>query len=160
MNHLDNLGEEHEIDGVRFRISKLGYKAGKSLFVRVMKVLGPALADMADRAPSLAAMGVQLQGLDPASLGVLIDKVTVQELDQWDEILGKVSRYSTDGQNFPELNAGARELLFSGRQFFALKWLRKALEVQFGDFLSELAPPAESDSSPAEETQSASPSQS
>lgn len=154
MEHLKNLGEPVEIEGVTFRITKLGYKSGRALFVRLMKIIGPALADMAERAPTLAALGLKLNGLDAGGLAILIEKVSEPELDYFAQKLGDVSRYSTDGSNFPVLDEGKRELLFAGRQLFALKWMRAALEVQYGDFLSVLAPPegsaTEGDQTPSE----------
>lgn len=148
--HLENLGEPVEIDGIHFRIAKLGYKAGRQVGVRLAKVLGPALADMADRAPSLAELGDQLQGFDPQALGILFRDLSDDDLEFFADRLGSVSRYSTDGGvKFPKLDAAGREALFSGRQFLALCWMKEALGVQFSDFLAALA--VRSASAPAAE---------
>lgn len=124
---------EKTIDGVRFRVQKLGFKQGRALFLSVSQALGPALGFLAD-APEGNLPATVLRAVPKALEGV--DEET---LEGWDDVLGSVTTWSKDGSKWPFLTADNRETLFAGRLFaLYFPWLLFALEVQFADFFVAL----------------------
>jgi len=144
------------IDGVWFEVTQLGFSDGRKVFVRLSKLLGPSIAALADKAPSLAALASS-RGLSDAvtrALGALED----EDLEWLTSVVAKGARYSLDGgTKRPMLDAGAREELFSGRITLWGKWLFWALSENFGDFseaLSALRGPGREGETPASSTAS------
>jgi len=122
--------QKKTIDGVTFEVTPLGYSTGRKAFVRLSKAVGPALAEAAGGGP------------DPdmaAALGSLVQNVEDDDLEWFADVLGKTTRFSSDGgDKWPFLTEANREVLFSGRIFLFFQWLAFALEVNFSDFLSFL----------------------
>ena len=121
--------EKKTIDGVTFEVTPLGYAVGRKAFVRLTKAVGPALAE--------AAQGSE-EGSMSAALERLVSSVEDSDLEWFADVLGKTTRFSTDGSKWPFLSEANRETLFSGRIFLFFQWLAFALEVNFSDFLSFL----------------------
>lgn len=122
------MGTETEIEGILFEVTPWGYDEASRAFTRLSKKCGPALAAIAQPggSPDLArAAALALAQLDEGDLPWI------------SELLGKSTRYSTDGgATRPFLRKGEREALFSGRVMLALRWIAFGLEVNYGDFFA------------------------
>ena len=137
--------EKRTIDGITFEVTQLGFAKSRQAFVRLAKAVGPALAKIADSAPSLADMRKIAPGSLAEAVETLISNVGDSDLEWFADVFGSVTRYSVDGERWPFLRAEDREELFSGRILLFFAWLAFALEVNYSDFLSVLAPPPAAD---------------
>ncbi len=132
--------ETRVIDGISFEVTPLGFTAGRKLFVRLSKALGPALAHLAGGAPSLAALDL------PRAVASALESLTDADLDWASEILGDCTRvWEDDASKKPFLDKSHRESLFSGRILLFFRWLAFALEVNYSDFFAVFAKPRVSD---------------
>lgn len=123
------LETEREIDGVRFRMTPLGFAKARRIFVRLTKIAGPAMAKAAPQGASDLA----------DAMAVLTEKVSDADLEDLAETFGDCTRFSQDGDAWPFLNKANREALFSGgRLMLFFQWLAFALEVNYSDFFEWL----------------------
>lgn len=142
--------ETKTIDGIQFRITPLGFNEGRRGFVRLSKLLGPALG-------AAASAGTK----DPEGLAGALERalggLTDEDLEWFADVMGKATQFSDDGSRWPWLTKDNREALFSGRLMLFFRWLVFALEVNYSDFLDWLkseigdgapAGPASPDSQP------------
>jgi len=129
-----------EIDGYKFEVMPLGFKAARSAFVRLTKALGPALARAANAAPDLESLRTSAAQMDLVSaVSELADRVSDDELEWFADTFGKTTRFSRTGEQWPYLTADNREALFSGGSLLLFfRWLAFALEVNFADFFEWL----------------------
>lgn len=134
--------QRRTIDGVEFEVTPLGHKLARQGFVRLSKIIGPALA----AAPTGQDADMQ------AALGMLVDRADDSDLEWFGDAFGKASRFSTDGgTRWPFLGAPEREALFTGRLMLYFQWLIFALEVNYSDFLDWLKRAAAGAAPPASE---------
>lgn len=126
--------ETREIDGFMFEVTPLGFVAGRRLFVRLTKALGPGLVALAGGAASLASLDLVTVSRD------LIASLDDAELEYMAETLGEVTRFwpADSPKAKPYLDKGNREVLFSGSILLFFRWLAFACEVQFSDFFAML----------------------
>lgn len=131
------------IEGVEFEVTPLGHKLARQGFVRLSKILGPALA----------AATADGQDADmAAALGMLVDRADDSDLEWFGDTFGKATRFSTDGgARWPFLGSPEREALFTGRLMLYFQWLIFALEVNYSDFLDWLKRAAKGAAQPASE---------
>lgn len=123
--------DRREIDGVTFEVTQLGFAQGRRLFLKVSRLLGPALAGLAKGPVNDLALASAVQ----SALATISD----EDLEDISETLGTVTRFSTDGIKNPFLNRANRETLFAGAIFSRfVPWIVFALEVQFADFSDAL----------------------
>lgn len=105
-----------EIAGRTYEVTQLGAVAGQKVFVRVLKVLGPAIG-----AKDMAAL---LGGIQESDVQALVDAFI------------PMTHIAGVGQ----LNARTFDDHFAGAYRELFDWLAFCVEVNFGDFLS--APPS------------------
>lgn len=117
------------ISGVTFEVTPLGHAQGRRGFVRLAKVLGPALA---------AGAGARGKGTEDMSRALegLAERLSDEDLEWFSEAFGGATRFSTDDpKKWPYLTEANRESLFQGRIVLFFEWLLFALEVNYSDFL-------------------------
>jgi hypothetical protein len=131
------------IDGVTFEVTPLGHKKARKAFMRLSKAIGPALAGAAGSGDVSDLTGADVN--IAAALGELVNHVSDEDLEWFSDVFGRTTRFSTDGQKWPFLDAANREVLFSGRLLLFFHWLAFALEENFSDFLDWLRPEASAD---------------
>lgn len=118
---------------IRFRVRPLGFKAGRRVFMRTAKAVGPSLAALADRTPSLAALNL------PGAIQSALQNVEDADLEWLASELEDVSAFEVDGSgNWADLTPANREALFAGNLALFFRWVWFALEVQFADFSDAL----------------------
>lgn len=122
------------IDGITFEVTLLpGTKAMEAL-VRISRVLGPAMAVLADR-PGSSLADLPLAGMVSRGLETL----SFEDLTWLSDLFGERTRFSRDGgKKWPFLSEPNRDELFAGRTTLWLKWLWFALECNYADFLEPL----------------------
>lgn len=102
--------EVKDIEGCSYEITQLGAIKGSAVFVRVLKMLGPALAT--------GNVGSLLGALDEADVKYLVDAfaplTNVPGQGQLDKIF---------------------DLHFAGRYKALVQWLLACLQVNYGEFL-------------------------
>ena len=113
--------EQHEetVDGVRFRMVKLGGVAGRDLALRVMRMIGAAAAS---------------PKLDGASMLGALAQVTAADLDALADMLGKVSQMNVGDDRWIHLTRQAQDEQFAGRLKLQFGWLAAAVRYQLADF--------------------------
>jgi tail assembly chaperone len=117
---------EKEIDGHWFQVGGLDLRTERALYVRLARVVGPALAELAraGNGPAAApgALRAVFEGLDEAEVDFLIDTFK------------KVTKVAFQSSNGSPVWVPYQESVFesAASQF---KWLWFCLEHQFADFL-------------------------
>lgn len=130
--------QETTIDGVSFRVAQLGFKKARKVFMRVSKVLGPALATLG--AESQAGEEISNEAILGAISGTLAT-VSDEDLDWLADTFGETTWFSRDREKWPLLKEANREMLFGGGNLLLFfRWIKFCLEVNFSDFLSVLGP--------------------
>lgn len=123
--------EEKVIDGVTYIVTPLGARDGINLTLRLGRILGPTLTELAQLAgqPAEAAKGKGLEVLGRAASG-LLERATEAELRAVYEPLAKCTRLD-NGDKKPLL-ADIFDVHFAGRLDAFAQWLAFALEVNLG----------------------------
>ncbi len=131
--------EKKSIDGITFEVTQLGFKKGRQLFVRLLKLVGPSLAHVADSAKSIKEIPLV------PMIKAAVERLEDEDFDWIADVLGETTRFSENGTQWPFLNAANREDLFAGRLTLFGRWVWFALEVNYADFFAALKSPRESD---------------
>jgi hypothetical protein len=121
--------EVRNIDGVNFRVAGLDLRTERSVFIRLSKVLGPAIAELT-RVTTLEAALPQvfsrlLEGLNEEEVDFLIDSF---------KGVTEVGATLTDGA---ALWTPYMETAFKNGVSSQFKWLWFCLEHQFSGFLGQ-----------------------
>jgi len=131
--------ERTTIGEVRYEVTKLPYKAGRKVLLRLYKVAGPALARAVALAPEAKGkrlLDLDLHALAPA-ISALVEKLaetlTEEDLDFIVDQLASYTTISRDGEKWPALKT-EMDFLFSGNYGDWIQWLGFALRVNFGGF--------------------------
>jgi len=103
------------IDGFTYEITQLGALKGSQVFVRVLKMIGPAFATKKD-----VDFGKLLSGVNEEDLLYLINSFTP---------MTNVPGVGPLERNF--------DIHFVGRYMAMMKWLFACLEANYGDFLKD-----------------------
>jgi len=114
--------QEQIINGVKFKVTQLGFADGMELLTRLGRLIGPSLKDSHNQ-PSPTAM-----------IGDIISRLSFSELFYTSELLAKHTRIEREPGRWPVLEP---EVDLSGRYDLATRWLAFALEVNYGDFFGE-----------------------
>jgi hypothetical protein len=135
--------EEHEIEGVRFRITKLPFKAGRAVFLllstKILPSLKSGLADVDRDAGTREVATAVLAGL-----GSVFERLSEADLEKLDDAFGKYSEYAIgdrDGgeERWVRLDEKGRTLLFGGgKMALYTRWLMLCVKVNFADFFAAL----------------------
>jgi len=145
---------EREIDGVRFKITKLPFKRSRATLLLLGKKVFPALrkaAAGADFAEALAAGGDRRARLaaqvGPKMLDALADlfeNLDAADLEKLDEAFGANSSFEngTDAQGDSRWASLSREenreLAFGSSMNRYFRWLLACMEVTYADFFAGL----------------------
>jgi len=133
--------KQFEVDGVQYRLTMFGAKAGQKLLVRVVKVIAPALGQGANDVSLGRSGGVELgsvrvaeavesfcNGVDPAMFAEICESFAAK------------CEFSTDdGATFRPLGA-LYDDHFAGRYLALLRWVGESFRVNYADFFGELGP--------------------
>ncbi len=114
--------QEQSINGIKFKVTQLGFADGMELLTRLGRLIGPSLKD-SHHQPSPTAM-----------IGDIISRLSFSELFHASELLAKHTRIEREPGRWPVLEP---EVDLAGRYDLATRWLAFALEVNYGDFFTE-----------------------
>ncbi len=132
--------EERLIGRYVYRVSQLGFTAGRQMLVRLTKALGPVLARMLEGA-SLATGKLSVSGMSTASVAgalyELAERLTEADLEYACAVFGMQTVVVIDGRT-PQLDKAFQELHFAGAYDEMIKWLGFCLEVNYSGFTSAL----------------------
>ena len=117
--------EEHEIDGVRFRITKLPYKISRSTLLLLSGRLLPAAKAGAAAATGDGDAKSRAAGAPLGALAGVFEQLTELDLEKLDEAFGSHSEWSEDdGRTWRRLDKTGRDTLFGGgRMALYAQWL-------------------------------------
>lgn len=125
-----------EIGGRSFKITQLGFRKSRQVFVRLAKALGPSLALVADNAKSIKDL--PLAGM----LRAAIENIDDHDLEWLADVFGETSQIEAGGGKWPFLTEGLREEVFGyGALGLFFQWIWACLEVNYADFLGPLLAP-------------------
>lgn len=111
--------ETKEIDGTTFEVRGLDLRTERAMFVRLVKLLGPAITDFAKTKDQTAALAKLLEVVDNEDLDYLILE------------FGKVSKFQIEnGSTVPLMDAAFKNGIST-----QMKWLWFCLEHQYASFL-------------------------
>jgi len=113
--------KESTIDGIKFKVTQLGFADGVDLLTTLGRIIGPALSDP------------QKTKNPTAIIGDIVARVSFGELIYISEKLAKSTRIEREPGRWPVLEP---EVDLAGRYDLALRWLKFALEVNYGDFFA------------------------
>jgi hypothetical protein len=111
--------KEQTINNVNFKITQLGFADGMELLTTLGRIIGPALSD-AKKAHSPTAM-----------IGDIIGRLSFAEISSITEKLAKTTRIEREPGRWPVLEP---EVDLAGNYDLTLRWLKFALEANYGDF--------------------------
>lgn len=113
--------KEAIISGTKFKVMQLGFADGMELLTNLGRIVGPALSDPQNTANSAAMIGDIIGRLSYGELASITDK------------LAKSTRIEREPGKWPVLEP---ELDLAGNYDLTLRWLKFALEVNYGDFFA------------------------
>lgn len=113
--------KEQMINGIKFKVTQLGFADGMELLTSIGRIVGPALSD-----PKKAQ--------SPASLiGDVIARVSFTEVSNITHKLARSTLIEREPGRWPILEP---EVDLAGNYDLTLRWLKFALEVNYGDFFA------------------------
>lgn len=118
-----------------YRVTQLGFKRGNATWIRLLKVLGPALGRLLEGGRSLGSLAIA------DSLGSLAANLTEDDLNYFCEVFGESTVVNVSADKQPILIPKLQETHFAGQYGEMLKWLAFCVEVNYSDFLSAFAGP-------------------
>jgi hypothetical protein len=113
--------KESIINGITFKVTQLGFAEGMELLTTLGRIIGPAISDPKKVSSSAAIIGDIISRLSFAELFSITDK------------LAKTTRIEREPGRWPVLEP---EVDLAGNYDLTLRWLKFALEVNFGDFFA------------------------
>jgi tail assembly chaperone len=128
--------QTREIDGMTFEVSQLDVKVSRAVFVRLTKLLGPALGELGkaiSAAGSTSILDLDHTAVLPA-MAQLVACMSEEELEFLVQAFMKKSKFTPPegtGQLIPLV-----DIAFTGRLLTMFKWLAFAIEVNYADFFA------------------------
>lgn len=113
--------KEKIINGLKFKVTQLGFADGMQLLTTIGRIVGPALSSGSKDNPM-------------AMIGEIVQKLTFEEVDNITEKLSKTTRIEREPGRWPVLEP---EVDLAGNYDLTLRWLGFALEANYSDFFSE-----------------------
>ncbi|TXG75872.1 hypothetical protein E6Q11_06195 [Candidatus Dojkabacteria bacterium] len=113
--------KEAIISGTKFKVTQLGFADGMELLTTLGHIIGPALSDP-QRATSPAAI-----------IGNIIGRLSFAEIMSITDKLAKSTRVEQEPGRWPLLEP---EVDLAGNYDLTVRWLKFALEVNYGDFFA------------------------
>jgi hypothetical protein len=114
--------ETKEIDGMVFRVGALELRAERALLVRLVKLLGPAIAELSN-------------GSAADAITALLAKLDEKEVDTLVETFRPITQARMELANGGEQWVPCLDSFFKKGASSQFKWLWFCLEHQFGNFL-------------------------
>jgi hypothetical protein len=111
--------KESIINGIKFKVTQLGFADGMELLTTLGRIIGPAISDPR-KVVSPAAM-----------IGDIIGRLSYPEIATITDKLAKTTRIEREPGRWPVLEP---EVDLAGNYDLTIKWLKFALEVNYGDF--------------------------
>ena len=131
--------ETTSIDGYTYEVTKLPYKRGRKLLLRLYKSLGPALADAMGSVPELGGLEsldeLEVQKFLPslaALVRTLADTLSEEDMEFMEDTLIEHTQFGQDGKLVPL--KGNAEFHFSGNYSVYFQWLAFALKINYLGF--------------------------
>jgi hypothetical protein len=113
--------KESIINGTKIKVTQLGFAEGMELLTMLGRIIGPALSD-----PKKISQ--------PASIiGDIIGRLSYGELSSITDKLARSTRIEREPGRWPVLEP---EVDLAGNYDLTIRWLKFALEVNFGDFFA------------------------
>jgi hypothetical protein len=113
--------KESSINGIKFKVTQLGFADGMELLTALGHIIGPAVSDPKKSASSVAIIGDIISRLSYGELASITDK------------LAKTTRIERETGRWPVLEP---EVDLAGNYDLTMRWLKFALEVNYGDFFA------------------------
>lgn len=113
---------EVEVEGVRFKFAKLPGRSGMRLAARVVRVIGPLMAEVKDGDAGAAVAALATASEDDV-LGIA-------------DLLASVSQMEVEPGKWVHLDAKAQDVHFAGRPKLFLSWLGHCIKDQLSDFFA------------------------
>lgn len=114
--------KETTIKGTNFKVTQLGFADGMELLTTMGRLVGPILKDAQN-------------GKSPAALiGSVISALSFKDLTTITTKLAKTTRIEREAGKWPLLEP---EVDLAGKYDLTMRWLKFALEVNYGDFFAE-----------------------
>lgn len=111
--------KEAIINGAKFKVTQLGFADGMELLTTLGRIVGPALSDP-NKAQNPAAM-----------IGDILSRLSFVEIASITDKLARTTRLEREPGRWPILEP---EVDLAGNYDLTLRWLKFALEVNYGDF--------------------------
>lgn len=123
--------QQREIDGTTFEVSQLDVKVSRAVFVRLGRVLGPALAEFGKVGDVKSLLDVD-HSVAFGAISKLLMNASEEDLEFFCQTFMKKSKFiPPEGTGL----IGLVDLAFTGRLLTMFKWLAFAIEVNYSDFL-------------------------
>jgi hypothetical protein len=113
--------KESVINGTKFKVTQLGFADGMELLTTLGRIVGPAMSE--PNSVNTASM-----------LGNIISRLSFNEVTSITEKLARTTRIEREPGRWPVLEP---EVDLAGNYDLTLRWLKFALEVNYGDFFAE-----------------------
>lgn len=113
--------KESLINGIKFKVTQLGFADGMELLTILGRIIGPAISD-----PKKAANSAVM-------IGDIISRLSFAEISSITDRLAKTTRIEREPGRWPMLEP---EVDLAGNYDLPLRWLKFALEVNYGDFFA------------------------
>jgi hypothetical protein len=113
--------KESTINGIKFKVTQLGFADGMELLTTLGRIIGPAISD-SKKVTSPAAM-----------IGDIISRLSYPEIAAITDKLAKTTRIEREPGRWPILET---EVDLAGNYDLTVRWLRFALEVNYGHFFA------------------------
>lgn len=127
--------KETTLNGTKFKVTQLGFADGMELLTILGRILGQAV------------FGIKNAANFQQEMGNILGRVSFSELSMVVEKLAKSTRIEREPGRWPILEP---EVDLAGKYPLTLEWLMFALEVNYGNFLSEVGFTAKATSPAAE----------
>ncbi len=113
--------KEAIINGTKFKVMQLGFADGMELLTTLGRIVGPALSDTS-KVNNPAVM-----------IGDILSRLSFMEVAGTTDKLVKTTRIEREPGRWPLLEP---EVDLAGNYDLTLRWLKFALEVNYGDFFA------------------------
>src|SRR5215813_1575173 len=111
--------KESIINGIKFKVTQLGFAEGMELLTTLGRIIGPAISEPNKVASTAAMIGDIISRLSYAEIAAITDK------------LAKTTRIEREPGRWPILEP---EVDLAGNYDLTIRWLKFTLEVNYGDF--------------------------
>lgn len=113
--------KEAIINGTKFKVTQLGFADGMELLTSLGRIVGPVLSDTT-KTQNAATM-----------IGDILGRLSFAEITNITEKLARTTRIEREPGRWPTLEP---EVDLAGNYDLTLRWLKFALEVNYGDFFA------------------------